>query len=56
MTNGAKSEPAAAPLLKIPLANPRSSGGNVVDGTLAGLVADRVEVGARLLRHLEQAS
>jgi hypothetical protein len=32
-----------------------ASGGNVVDGTLAGLVADRVEVGAQLLRHLEQA-
>jgi hypothetical protein len=32
-----------------------ASGGNVVDGTLAGLVADRVDVGAQLLRHLEQA-
>jgi hypothetical protein len=32
-----------------------TSGGNVVDGTLAGLIADRVEVGAQLLRHLEQA-
>jgi vacuolar-type H+-ATPase subunit H len=32
-----------------------TSGGNVVDGTLAGLIADRVDVGAQLLRHLEQA-
>ena len=32
-----------------------TSGGNVVDGTLPGLIADRVEVGARLLGHLEQA-
>jgi hypothetical protein len=32
-----------------------AAGGNVVDGTLAGLVADRAEVGAKLLRHLEQA-
>ena len=31
-----------------------AAGGNVVDGTLAGLVADRAEVGAQLLRHLEQ--
>jgi hypothetical protein len=31
-----------------------ASGGNVVDGSLAGLLADRVEVGARLLRYLEQ--
>ncbi len=31
-----------------------ASGGNVVDGTLAGLIADRVEVGAQLLRYLEQ--
>jgi hypothetical protein len=30
-----------------------AAGGNVVDGTLAGLIADRVEVGARLLRNLE---
>jgi hypothetical protein len=30
-----------------------STGGNVVDGTLAGLVNDRVDVGAQLLRHLE---
>jgi hypothetical protein len=32
-----------------------AAGGNVVDGTLSGLVADRAEVGAKLLRHLEQA-
>jgi hypothetical protein len=32
-----------------------AAGGNVVDGTLAGLIADRVEVGAQLLRHLEQS-
>jgi hypothetical protein len=31
-----------------------AAGGNVVDGTLAGLVDDRAEVGARMLRHLEQ--
>ena len=31
-----------------------ASGGNVVDGTLAGLVSDRVDVGARLLRQLER--
>ncbi len=31
-----------------------SAGGNVVDGTLAGLVDDHAEVGALLLRHLEQ--
>jgi hypothetical protein len=31
-----------------------AASGNVVDGTLAGLVDDRAEVGARLLRHLEQ--
>ena len=30
-----------------------AAGGNVVDGTLAGLVNDRSEVGAKLLRHLE---
>lgn len=29
--------------------------GNVVDGTLAGLIADRAEVGALLLRNLEQS-
>ena len=29
------------------------AGGNVVDGTLAGLVSDRDEIGARLLRQLE---
>jgi len=32
------------------------AGGNVVDGTLAGLVADRAEIGAKLLSHLEQAT
>ena len=32
-----------------------SAGGNVVDGTLAGLVNDRIEVGAQLLRLLEQS-
>lgn len=31
-----------------------ASGGNVVDGSLEGLLADRVEVGAQLLRYLEQ--
>ena len=31
------------------------AGGNVVDGTLAGLLSDRVEVGALMLRHLERA-
>ena len=31
-----------------------SAGGNVVDGSLAGLVNDRIDVGAQLLRHLEQ--
>jgi hypothetical protein len=30
-----------------------SAGGNVIDGTLAGLTADRAEIGARLLRALE---
>ena len=32
-----------------------SAGGNIVDGTLSGLLADRSEVGARLLGHLEDA-
>ncbi|HUH94461.1 MAG TPA: hypothetical protein VL742_15130 [Casimicrobiaceae bacterium] len=32
-----------------------SAGGNVIDGTLAGLIGDRVEIGARLLRHMEEA-
>ncbi|MFO1324429.1 MAG: hypothetical protein U1F15_10220 [Burkholderiales bacterium] len=32
-----------------------SAGGNVVDGTLAGLVADRAEIGAALLQLLEAA-
>jgi hypothetical protein len=31
-----------------------ASGGNVVDGTLEGLVSDRVDVGAQLLRQLER--
>ena len=31
-----------------------ASGGNVVDGTLAGLVSDRGDVGAQLLRQLER--
>ncbi len=30
-----------------------AAGGDVVDATLAGLVADRVEIGARLLEHLD---
>ncbi len=30
-----------------------SAGGNVIDGTLAGLTADRAEIGSRLLRALE---
>lgn len=30
-----------------------AAAGNVVDATLAGLVADRVEIGASLLKHLE---
>jgi hypothetical protein len=30
-----------------------AAGGNVVDGSLAGLLADRVEIGARLLDRLE---
>lgn len=33
-----------------------AAGGNVVDGTLAGLVDDRNEVGAQLLRHLEEST
>ncbi len=33
-----------------------TAGGNVVDGTLAGLVDDRNEVGAQLLRHLEAST
>ena len=33
-----------------------SADGNVVDGTLDGLVADRREIGARLLHHLERGS
>jgi vacuolar-type H+-ATPase subunit H len=33
-----------------------AAGGNVVDGTLAGLVSDRTEVGARLLRYLEPSA
>ncbi len=30
-----------------------AAGGNVIDGTLGGLLADRTEIGARLLQHLE---
>ena len=33
-----------------------SAGGNVIDGTLAGIVADRATIGARLLGLLEVAS
>jgi vacuolar-type H+-ATPase subunit H len=33
-----------------------AAGGNVVDGTLDGLVEDRARVGAQLLRQMEQAS
>jgi len=33
-----------------------TAGGNVVDGTLAGLVDDRIEVGAQMLRHLEEST
>ena len=33
-----------------------AAAGNVIDGTLAGLVSDRSEVGAQLLRRLEQPS
>lgn len=33
-----------------------AAAGNVIDGTLAGLVNDRSEVGAQLLRRLEQSS
>lgn len=33
-----------------------AAAGNVIDGTLGGLLADRAEVGAKLLRHLEQTS
>jgi len=33
-----------------------AAGGNVVDGTLAGLVEDRAQVGAQLLRQLEEVS
>jgi hypothetical protein len=32
-----------------------SAGANVIDGTLAGLLADRADVAARLLRHMEEA-
>jgi hypothetical protein len=32
-----------------------SAGGNTVDGTLSGLLADRADIGARLLRHVEDA-
>lgn len=30
-----------------------AAGGNVIDGTLGGLLADRTEIGAKLLQHLE---
>ena len=33
-----------------------AAGGNVVDGTLAGLVEDRAQVGAQLLRQMESVS
>jgi hypothetical protein len=33
-----------------------AAGGNVVDGTLAGLVEDRAQVGAQLLRQMENVS
>jgi len=33
-----------------------AAGGNVVDGTLAGLVEDRAQVGAQLLRQMEEVS
>jgi hypothetical protein len=33
-----------------------AAGGNVVDGTLGGLLADRAEVGAKLMRQLEQST
>jgi hypothetical protein len=33
-----------------------AAGGNVVDGTLAGLLEDRAQVGAQLLRQLERLS
>ncbi len=33
-----------------------AAAGNVIDGTLAGLISDRSEVGAQLLRRLEQTS
>lgn len=32
-----------------------SAAGNVIDGTLDGLLADRTDIGARLLRHMEDA-
>jgi hypothetical protein len=32
-----------------------AAGGNVIDGTIAGLLADRAEIGARLLWHMEDA-
>ena len=33
-----------------------AAGGNVVDGTLAGLVEDRAQVGAQLLRQMEEVA
>jgi hypothetical protein len=32
-----------------------SSGANVIDGTLSGLLSDRADIAARLLRHMEEA-
>ena len=32
-----------------------ASGANVIDGTLAGLLSDRADIAARLLRHMEDA-
>lgn len=32
-----------------------AAAGNVIDGTLEGLLTDRADIGARLLRHLEDA-
>jgi hypothetical protein len=46
--------PACFPGTDIPAGLMVAAGGNIVDGTLAGLTGDRQEIGARLLRHLEQ--
>jgi hypothetical protein len=48
--------PACVAGADIPAGIKIAAGGNIVDGTLAGLTSDRSEVGARLLRHLEQAT